>query len=99
MKRWVGLVLLGLSLWVTYEGWRNAQPERSTQDQARGQACKNRERCEVKDQQPSRIRADWFGREYEWKTSAGPVSVSCGRVYVFAGPWRCIAREGAGDGV
>lgn len=95
MKKWVGWVLLVLSLYVTYEGWRNSQPEAFTEVQARAIACEGREGCTVESAKPVKLRTDFLGREYEWKTSAGPVAVECRRDYLFQGAWRCTAREGA----
>lgn len=89
MKQWIGWVLLALSLIVTYQGWRNSQPTPETQDMSRGVACEGRDACEVEGTHPNKVATDFFAREYEWKTSTGPVSVRCRRTYVFAGNWAC----------
>jgi len=93
MKKWVGWVLLALSLYVTYEGWRNSQPAQATEDLSKAEACKGREGCTVEGLRPIELRTDFFGREYTWKTSAGPVEVSCARAYVFQGAWACTAKS------
>ena len=93
MKTWVGWVLLALSLFVTYEGWRNSQPSAATETQSRAIACEDREGCAVEGAKPVAARTDFLGREYEWKTSSGPVAVSCQRAYLFSGAWRYRARD------
>ena len=72
MKKWVGWVLLALSLYVTYEGWRNSQPSQATEDLSKAEACRGREGCTVEGTRPVELRTDFFGRDYTWKTSAGP---------------------------
>ena len=47
MKKWVGWVLLALSLYATYEGWRNSQPTPQTEDLSKLEACKGREGCKL----------------------------------------------------
>lgn len=89
--KWVGWVLLALSLYATYEGWRNSQPEPATETMSKPIACQGREGCTVKGERPSEIRTDFFGRDYTWATSAGPVKVSCQREYVLQGAWSCAA--------
>lgn len=95
MKKWVGWVLLGLSLYVTYEGWRNSQPSTATETQSRAIACDGREGCTVEGAKPVAVRTDFLGHEYQWTTSSGPVTVACGRAYLFAGAWRCTAKDGS----
>lgn len=92
MKKWVGWVLLALSLYVTYEGWRNSQPGPETEASSKGEACKGREACTVEAERPAEIRTDFFGRAYTWKTSTGMVEVACSRAYVFQGAWACAAK-------
>jgi hypothetical protein len=92
MKKWVGWVLLALSLYVTYEGWRNSQPAQATEDASKLEACRGREGCTVQAERPSELRTDFFGRRYTWSTSAGPVVVSCARAWVFQGAWGCTAQ-------
>jgi hypothetical protein len=92
MKNWVGWVLLALSLYATYEGWRNSQPTQETEDLSKAEACKGRDGCTVEGPRPEQILTDFFGRKYEWRTSTGPVEVSCTRAYVFQGAWSCVAK-------
>jgi hypothetical protein len=91
MKKWVGWVLLALSLYVTYEGWRNSRPTPQTEELSKATACQGREGCKVEGEQPSTIHTSFLGRNYTWKTSAGPVEVACARTYVFQGTWVCSA--------
>lgn len=93
MKKWVGWVLLALSLYATYEGWRNSQPTPQTEDLSKLEACKGREGCKLEAERPTGIRTDFFGRAYTWKTSAGPVEVACARAFVFQGAWSCAAKS------
>jgi hypothetical protein len=93
MKKWVGWVLLALSLYVTYEGWRNSQPAQATEDLSKAEACKGREGCTVEGPRPMTVKTDFFGHEYTWKTSTGSVEVACGRAYVFQGAWACAAKS------
>lgn len=95
MKKWVGWVLLALCLWATYEGWRNSQAAPETEAQSKPLACQGRDGCTVEGERPAEIRTDFFGRQYTWKTSAGPVKVKCARAYVFAGAWACAAAAGS----
>ncbi len=92
MKKWLGWVLLALSLYATYEGWRNSQPAPETEELSKAEPCKGREGCKLEGDRPIEIRTDFFGREYTWKTSAGPVTVACSRAYVFQGAWACAAK-------
>jgi len=94
MKKWVGWVLLALSLYVTYEGWRNSQPQPATEELSKAEACKGRDGCKVEGERPAEIRTDFFGRRYTWKTSGGMVAVACSRAYVFQGAWSCAAKAG-----
>ncbi|MCX4246491.1 hypothetical protein [Paraliomyxa miuraensis] len=91
MKKWVGWVLLAVSLWVTYQGWQNSQAEPRTEDMSKPVACQGREGCTVDADRPQELRTDFLGRSYTWKTSGGPVKVACARAYVFAGEWTCTA--------
>lgn len=93
MKKWVGWVLLAASLYVTYEGWRNSRPQPETQIASRAAACDGREGCAVEGEQPRSIRTDFFGRDYEWKTTKGDVMVQCRRPYVFWGAWSCAPKS------
>jgi hypothetical protein len=92
MKSWVGWVLLALSLYVTYEGWRNSQRTASTEELSRVEACEGRDGCKVEGERPVEIETDFFGRKYTWKTATGSVEVSCARAYVFQGAWTCTAE-------
>jgi hypothetical protein len=92
MKKWVGWVLLVLSLYATYEGWRNSQPTQETEDLSKPEACKGREGCTLAAERPTEIRTNFFGRTYTWTTSTGPVEVACARAYVFQGAWACAAK-------
>lgn len=89
MKQWIGWVLLALSLLVTYQGWHNSRPGAETQDMSRPVACEGRAECEVEGERPQKVATDFLGRDYEWRTSTGPVSVRCQRAYLFAGRWAC----------
>lgn len=92
MNKWVGWVLLALSLYVTYEGWRNSQPAPQTEDMSKVTACDGREGCTVTNERPSEIRTSFFGRDYTWKTSTGSVHVACKRALLFQGAWGCTAQ-------
>ena len=92
MKKWVGWVLLALSLYATYEGWRNSQPTPETEALSKPEACKGREACTLAAERPTEIRTNFFGRTYTWTTSSGPVEVACARAYVFQGAWACAAK-------
>ncbi len=89
MKKWVGWVLLALSLFITYQGWRNSQPGRDTQDMSRRTACEGQEKCTVEGKDPQSIRTNFFARDYEWRAKEETVAVRCQRAYVFAGVWSC----------
>jgi hypothetical protein len=91
MKKWVGWVLLVLSLYVTYEGWQNSQRAQAVADLSKAAACNGREGCKVEVEHPSELRTSFLGHEYVWKTSTGPVTVSCQRALVFQGAWSCTA--------
>jgi hypothetical protein len=91
VKQWIGWGLLALSLFITYQGWRNSQPQVQTQDMSRGVACEGKEGCTVEGDKPQKIATDFLARDYEWRTSTGPVSVRCQRAYVFLGAWACRA--------
>ncbi len=92
MKKWVGWVLLALSLYATYEGWRNSQRMQAVEDQSKAAACEGREGCKVEVEHPSEIRTNFFGHEYTWKTSSGAVTVACKRAWVLQGAWGCAAQ-------
>ncbi len=89
MNKWVGWILLAASLFVTYQGWKNSQPARDTQDMSRRSACGDREGCTVEAEHPRSVRTDFLARDYEWTTSTGTVAIRCQRAYIFAGVWAC----------
>ena len=95
MKAWVGYILLGLSLFVAYQGYLNATPDPSMEETARTVACDLDPGCVLKSERPREIRADVFQRRYEWRSTMGPLHVVCRREYVFLGPWTCEPKKGS----
>jgi hypothetical protein len=41
------------------------------------------------------IRHDAFARRYQYKTSVGPVAVTCRRAWMFFGAWSCKSALGS----
>lgn len=95
MRGWVGYILLGLSLFIAYQGYHTSQKAEGTQEMARSVACDVDSGCVLKDELPREIRTDVFQRRYEWRSSVGPVHVVCRREYVFLGAWSCEPKKGA----
>lgn len=94
MKRWVGWVLLAISLFVAFEGYRNAQIEIATEELARSVACDLEGGCVRATERPREVRTDIVQRRYAWTTNKGPVHVVCRRQYLFMGEWSCVPHAG-----
>lgn len=92
-KGGVGYVLLGASLFVTYQGFQNQKVQPDTEVLAREIACAGDTRCVTGGERPHTIATDFFGRRYTWTKNGKDVSVSCQRSLVFAGAWRCHAGQ------
>lgn len=94
MKGWVGYILLAASLVVGYQGFQNAREDPATETMARSVACDVAGSCVLKTERPSEIRTDVLGRRYQWRSTVGPIAVTCRRELVFFGNWRCSSTKG-----
>jgi hypothetical protein len=95
MKKYVGWVLLAISLVIAFQGYRNSVNDPLTQDLARKVACDVEAKCVLKEGAPTKVQTDIVGRRYEWSSSVGPIVTECGREAVFFGGWRCDATKGS----
>jgi hypothetical protein len=95
MKKWVGWVLLGISLVLAYQGYRNSVNEPSTQDLARSIACDGEAKCVLTEGPPTKVQTDIVSRRYEWSSSLGPITTECHRGAVFFGAWHCEPQRGS----
>lgn len=94
MKRWVGWVLLAISLFIAFEGYENAQVEVATEELARSVACDLEGGCVLRTERPREVRTDILQRRYAWSTNKGAVHVVCRRELLFAGTWSCVPYPG-----
>lgn len=92
MKKWFGWILLGASLFATYQGWLNSKPNPVLQKRSRATAEAVSEDHKVLGEKPQSMQTDFMGHRYEWKTAKGTVSVACERQYIFLGDWACTKR-------
>ncbi len=95
MKRWVGWVLLGISLVIAFQGYRNSVNDPATQDLARKVVCDGEAKCIVAEGPPTKVKTDIVSRTYEWNTSLGPITTECHRGAVFFGGWSCRPQRGS----
>jgi len=94
MKRWVGWILLAISLYLAFEGYRNSQQWPATEELARGVACDVTGGCVLNTQSPREVRTDVTQRRYAWGSNKGPLHVVCRREFIFAGEWSCVPHLG-----
>lgn len=95
MKGWVGYILLAASLVVAYQGFQNTRADPSTEELAQSVACDVTGDCVLKNDRPSEVRTDVFQRRYQWRSTEGPIVVTCRRQYVFFGGWSCDPERGS----
>lgn len=100
MRQFIWYLLFGVMLFVSYQGWNNAQNHRETQGVARNAVCKalnqTPEACELAgDAEPSGHQTGVTGRVYQFVTKSATYLAECKREYVFAGQWSCVARPGS----
>lgn len=95
MKRWVGWVLLALSLVVAYQGWANVTKVAETENLAESVACQIGKECALVVDGLAGYKADVFARHYQWQTTQGPVHVTCTRAWMFFGNWSCTSELGS----
>jgi hypothetical protein len=95
MKKWVGWVLLGVSLVIAYQGYQNSVNDPNTQQLARSIACDGEAKCVLAEGAPSRVQTDIVSRRYEWNSSLGPITTECHRSAVFFGGWSCQSQRGS----
>jgi hypothetical protein len=98
MKKWVGWVLLAVSLVVAYQGYQNSVNDPRTQDLARQIACDGQAQCVLKEGAPSKVKTNIVSRYYEWSSNDGPITTECTREAVFFGGWKCKAQRGSLEG-
>ncbi len=89
IKALFGYVVLGICILLAYQGYQNTSDPESTEHIAKAVACDVDARCLLKQERPREIRSDVFGRYYNWKTTVGPVDITCRRKFVFFGSWSC----------
>ena len=94
MKQLLSYVLFGGSLVIGYQAYVNSRLEPDTEALARREACSIDSKCLVHNPEPKEQRSGPTGRRYEWRTTIGPVTVSCQRRYIFFGAWSCESERG-----
>lgn len=99
MSRLIGIVVLAGCLYIGYQSYENAKPDQAMQDSSKGIACEVDESCVVQASDPRVVKGDVFRRQYEWRTTVGPVTVECSRTYIWFGPWTCVPHEGSIPGL
>ncbi|MBL4685071.1 MAG: hypothetical protein JKY37_10820 [Nannocystaceae bacterium] len=95
MKGYVGWILLAVCLVFTYQGWQTRSGIAETEGRARGVVCDVAQDCVLGSEQPRALMADFMARRYEFKTSIGPVTVTCAREYVVIGNFKCTPSVGS----
>ncbi|MEM6993773.1 MAG: hypothetical protein AAF721_24880 [Myxococcota bacterium] len=95
MKGYVGWVLLAACLVFTYQGWQTRSGVAESQARAKSVACDVGRECVLAHEQPGAIQADFMSRRYQFKTSVGPVTVTCARPYIFFGNFECKSVVGS----
>lgn len=98
MKKWVGWVLLAISLVVAYQGYQNSVNDPRTQDLARQIACDGQSQCVLTEGGPAKVKTNIVARYYEWSSNNGPITTECTRKAVFFGDWSCRAQRGSLEG-
>ncbi len=93
VKGMFGYVVLGVCLLLAYQGYQNTANPESTEHLAESVACDVDSQCVLKEERPREIRSDIFGRYYTWKTSVGPVEITCRRELWFFGQWGCTSAK------
>ena len=95
MKGYIGWALLAVSLGVAYQGWQTTKGVGKTAAQASRSACSLSEECTLSHDQPTRTAANFLARKYTFKTSMGPVTVTCKRQYLVLGGFECRPAIGS----
>jgi hypothetical protein len=94
MKAWVGWILLGLSLVVTYQGLQNSKQDPAVEAAARKVACDREDDCELLGERPGMVKTEFIQHRYQWGSSVGPVHALCRRQWIFFGAWSCEPKKG-----
>jgi hypothetical protein len=95
MKKWVGWVLLAITLVLAFQGYVNAQNDPKTEELSREAAQSVDTQAIIRGAHPVVVKTDIVRRRYEWQTTEGSISVVCMRSAVFFGNWSCTAQEGS----
>lgn len=93
VKGLFGYVVLGVCVVLAYQGYQNTSDPDATEPLAKSVACQVDSQCVLKGERPREIRSDVFGRYYDWKTTVGPVEVTCRRELLFFGEWACTSAK------
>lgn len=100
MRQFIWYLLFAVMLFVSYQGWNNAQNHRETQGEARNAVCaalgQAVDACELPgDAEPSGHQTGVTGRVYQFVSKKGTFLAECKREYMFFGRWSCTARTGS----
>ncbi len=93
VKGLFGYVVLGVCLLLAYQGYQNTSDPEATEPLAKAVACDVDSQCVLSGERPREIRSDVFGRYYEWRTTVGPVEITCRRALWFFGAWACVSAK------
>lgn len=101
MRQLFWYLVLGISAFISYQGYNNSQNWRETQGEARNAVCKALgqavEACELPgNAEPVGHQTGVTGRTYQFQAKGGVSWLAeCKREYTFAGQWSCTARQGS----
>jgi len=93
VKGLFGYVVLAVCLLLAYQGYQNTSDPGATESLAKSVVCEVDSQCVLKADRPREIRSDVLGRYYDWKTTVGPVEVTCRRALWFFGEWACSSAK------
>lgn len=96
MKQFIWYLLLGIMLFVSYQGWVNSKGDPETEAMARDAVCAVEKECNLKSTDLATvISTDITSRNYQFNTvPKGSFVATCKREYVFVGNWKCTAQGG-----
>ena len=92
--RLFGFVLLGVTGYLSYVAYGNAQLTSESMAMAKDHACDMDSSCIVLDGQARVGKADVIRHRYEYKTTHGMMTVTCQRKLFLFGEWQCTPEEG-----
>ena len=95
MKQSIWYLLFVVMLFVSYQGYMNAQDDPETEAMARDAVCAVDKDCGIAVGAQAGVRkTDIMSRNYQWSSKSGSYVATCTREYKFLGHWSCVAQPG-----